>query len=453
MSQRQNSATLIVKLLAMAIPVILGLYWPLFAIAHDSVGLLLRPAMLACAALMCICLFGHALTRAEMQMTRVFALMWLVLLLTSLAADNVALAFLGSFKLFLIQLFCLMLCRALRHEPSALVLGRWMLVCSLFITAFIVVVYLRMMGPVLPTYSAVRAMKGIAERQDIPLNATPATAMLAFLCAMCVRPMTRGMWVAGALVVLVGSLLTGSRAALTVPVIAGLVLLFATWIQSRNLWRRSLGWILSVCALGGAATAIALASSRVLVSATEGRWDLWRAGIAKFSERPLLGWGFLSWKSDLVSRLPGEYRLTSGLARHIIGGYHNQFVAALSEHGVVGFCALITLYAFAIASTGKLAFRNTTPGFYGKAALFGMLLILLRANVELDGFFGFSQDPADYATYIFLALVISRLSIEETRAPVSVPSWSAIAATASHAFDSAIETPALSCRPAPRGDV
>jgi hypothetical protein len=51
-------------------------------------------------------------------------------------------------------------------------------------------------------------------------------------------------------------------------------------------------------------------------------------------------------------------------------------------------------------------------------ALFACLFLLLRANVEVPGLFGYAQDPADYLAYVFMAIVVSRFSTEEDCARV-----------------------------------
>ena len=423
MNRQEGGATLIMRILAVAIPFTIAIYWPAFAISPDAVGMLLRPLMLMAGLVMGMCLLGEPLTNIELQTMKVFGVMWLVFLLTSTVADRPVDAFLGFLKLFLIQIFTLLMARALRYQPAAEILGKWMYIGSIVITLFVIYVYLKILGPTLPTYTAVRALKGIAEKQGYALNETPATAIVALICASCLRPMTKSRWAVGVMVVLIGCFSTGSRAALAMPVLAGVLLLIAVWIRSESVWRRTLAIGMLLFGFAAVVYVVAFVPSNVLAQATEGRWDLWRAGMSKFLERPLLGWGFQSWKDDLTSRLPGEYRLTDELARNIIGGYHNEYVAALSEHGLAGFFALLMLYGFAIGSGWKLAFRKTLTWRYGYAALFGMLFLLVRANVELDGLFGFSQDPVDYAAYILLAIVISRLSIEELASQRATREW------------------------------
>ena len=413
MNKHEGVANLIMRFLAMAIPFAIAIYWPAFVVLPDAVGPVMRPAMLGAAVVMGLCMFGEPLTAIELQMMKVFGIMWLIFVLTSAVAEEPMDAFVGLLKLILIQIFSLLMARALRYEPAAEVLGKWMYVGSIVITLFVFYAYLHILGPVLPTYAAVRGLKGIAEKQGYALNETPATAILAFICSTCLRPMTKFKWAVGAAIVIIGALLTGSRAALAIPVLAALILLIVLWMRSNSTWRKFFAVAMIVLGLSAIVCAVVFIPSSVISKASEGRWDLWTAGISKFLERPLLGWGFQSWKSDLASRLPGEYQLSNYLAQHIVGGYHNEYVAALSEHGLAGFVALMMLYMFGIGSAWKLAFRRTLTWKFGYAALFGVLFLMVRANVELDGLFGFSQDPVDYSAYVLLAIIVSRLSIEE----------------------------------------
>lgn len=422
MVQQNRGASLILHVCAIAIPFTLMIYWPIYPSAPDVVGPLLRPMMLFCALIMSLCVFHLPTTKAEFGAIKVFGLMLGVVLLTSMVSEHPLKSLEDVLKLLVIQLFALMMTRALRDESTAKTFGIWMYWGSIVITLFIIFTYFRMLGPVLPTYTAVRGLKGIVEKKGIPLNAAPASAMLLYLCAVCLRPMTKSVWAAGIFVALAGSVLTGSRAALSIPVLAALILLIISWLKSKQVWRRTLAIIMVLCILSSIVYVLAAVSSRTIVSLSEGRWDLWRAGMSKFLERPLLGWGFQTWRDDLVSRLPGEYRLTRGLAEHIVGGYHNEYVAALSEHGLAGFSALLVFFAYGIRSAWKLTYSRTLVWTYGKVALFGMLFIVVRANVELDGCFGFFQDPVDYASYLFLAILFSRLSLEED-ASRTVAEW------------------------------
>jgi O-antigen ligase len=126
-----------------------------------------------------------------------------------------------------------------------------------------------------------------------------------------------------------------------------------------------------------------------------------------------MGYGFDSWRDDLVSRLPGEYRLTSYDAINLAGGYHNEYLTLLAEQGLVGLFPVMAVFIFLLRCSWKLAFRPSATWRNGQWALFGCIFLLLRASVEAPGLFGYSQEPADYLAFIFLAIVASRFSVEE----------------------------------------
>ena len=50
----------------------------------------------------------------------------------------------------------------------------------------------------------------------------------------------------------------------------------------------------------GAVAMVMLASDPGIYAASEGRSHLWSVGIQKFTERPLFGYGYESWRDDLV---------------------------------------------------------------------------------------------------------------------------------------------------------
>jgi O-antigen ligase len=140
---------------------------------------------------------------------------------------------------------------------------------------------------------------------------------------------------------------------------------------------------------------------------------LWSVGIQKFVERPLFGYGYESWRDDLVSRLPGEYGLTFDLAKNLGGGYHNEYISLLAEEGLIGVLAASLILWLLMRSTWLLAFRRWATVGTRQWALLACLFLLLRANVEVPGLFGYAQEPADYLAYVFLAIVVSRFSAEE----------------------------------------
>jgi O-antigen ligase len=413
MNPQDKVAEYIVRSCAIGLAAVLTFYWTAYGILPDLFALLLRPALLALAIVMFLCTLRMPLSGPEVRMVQIFGGLSLVYLLTSTLAEDPVFAFAGLVKLILIQLFCLMLARAFRHEAVARDMGISLLLGSIFISLFIIYLYVHTMGFVLPTYEAVRGFKGLADKQGYALNETPATALLAFFCAACLLPMKRRLWLIGCAVAFIGSFFTGSRAALVAPVAALFLLLVSQGLRSRSVSRKALAGMALTVAVLGIAAVLLLLPSRTLTHVSEGRWDLWRAATSKFMERPLLGWGYGSWKDDIVSRLPGEYKLTSVLVKDQKGGYHNEFINALSEQGIVGFVAILAFMGYGVVSSWKLAFRRPLLWKSGAAALVTMFFLVVRANVEMDGLFGFAQDPVDYLSYIFIAILVAALSAEE----------------------------------------
>lgn len=413
MNRQNYVADMVIRACAAVLPIVLALYWIVYPYAPDALGPVLRPVLFVLVVPMFLCMLKEPLTHAEVTMTKVFGLLWLIYLLTSTLAEDPIFAFAGLVKLFAIHLLALMVARALRYEPAARIMGASMFISSIIVSLFIIFIYVKTMGATIPTYAAVRGFKGIAEKHGYALNQTPATGILAFLIGACLYPMKRWMWSIGIFGMVVGSFLTGSRAALAVPFLAAVLLWVALAIKSGSAVRK---WsAILVFTVGALALIVGLSvtPSRILTSMSEGRWDLWRAAFSKFEERPLLGWGYGSWKDDLISRLPGEYTMTYDLVKDIKGGYHNQAIQILAEHGIVGFVGFLVLFGFGFFAAWKLAFRRTLKWKYGAVALYVMMFLLVRANVELDGLFGFAQDPVDFITYVFFGVMVSWLSQEE----------------------------------------
>jgi len=149
-------------------------------------------------------------------------------------------------------------------------------------------------------------------------------------------------------------------------------------------------------------------------AATEGRWDLWSVAWQKFLERPMLGYGFESWRDDLASRLPGVYEFTSQFeSSDFAGGYHNEYLTLLAEQGLIGFFPVMAFFLFLLWCSAKLAFGNWVTWAHGQWALLGCLFLIVRAAFEMPGLFGYGQEPADYLAFLFVGIVCSRFSVEE----------------------------------------
>jgi len=230
---------------------------------------------------------------------------------------------------------------------------------------------------------------------------------------MCLVRSNQGLWFLGGLLFVISSFLTGSRAPVAIFLAAALALLVFNGLVSRNPAKKLLSWLAVFAFVAMIAVGTQVITFHEMSSATEGRWDFWSVAWQKFLERPLMGYGFDSWRDDLVSRLPGEYRLTSYDAINLAGGYHNEYLTLLAEQGIVGLIPVLALFVFLLNSSWKLAFRNYVTWRNTQWALFGCIFLLFRAALEAPGLFGYAQEPADYLAFLFLAIVVSRLSVEE----------------------------------------
>jgi O-antigen ligase len=317
-------------------------------------------------------------------------------------------------KVTILYAACLVWTRLLRDQATGKAVASSLIICSCLLCALIVVVYVTHLGWVLPTYKATRGLKGLTE-EDIPLNAVPFAAILAYFTAMCLLRTTKRLLFLGVLVLAISTLFTGSRTPLAIVGASAFILGLILAIRSNKLLYKVGGWICLVVCTILLIIAIHNTPIKEINKLSEGRIDLWSVAWDKFLERPIFGNGFDSWDDDLVSRLPGEYRMASLVAKNLAGGgYHNEYLTMLAEQGIVGTIPALYFFGFFFATCWKLSFRQSATWHHGNWALFGCLVILLRASVEIPGLFGYGgQEPADYLCFLFVALAVSRLSIEE----------------------------------------
>jgi O-antigen ligase len=400
-------------LAAAAIPLILSLYWIAFWVAPDSMGLPLRVSTLACALFLAFLWYRAPLSHAEANLLRVLVLAAVLWFIATLTATSRAHAFSGWIKMVLLFVFCAGVARALRHPPTARVFGLSLLAGAGILGLFILFTYVQYVGFTIPTFKAAREFKGTVLTLALPLNGIAFAAVFSYLCGLCLVP---GNWLLIALGIplfAVCTFFTGSRAPLAILGASVFVLICINGLRSKSSsWRIASG-ALALSGLLGAAAVVMLSSDPGLYAASEGRSHLWSVGIQKFTERPLFGYGYESWRDDLVSRLPGEYDLTYDLAQKFGGGYHNQYISILAEEGLIGALAAGLIIWLLVRSSWLLAFRRWAVAETHQWALFSCLFLLFRANIEVPGLFGYAQEPADYLAYLFLAIVVSRFSAEE----------------------------------------
>ena len=401
------------SLVGAAIPLILSFYWFAFWLAPGSTGPLLRLPVLGFSLLLAFIWHRAPLSRAEVNLLRVLGIAAIVWLVPTLMAASPSHAISGWLKMLVLFAVCCFVARGLRHPPTAHVFGLSLLAGGVILIAFILFTYVRYLGFTMPTYKAAREFKGIAQIGGVPLNSIAFAAVFSYLAGLCLMPPSRLLIWIGIPLFATSSIFTGSRAPLAILGASIFVLACINGLRSKWVLLRLATALLAASALLGGIVLVAFASDKTLSSASEGRSHLWSVGLRKFAERPLFGYGYESWRDDLVSRLPGEYDLTFDLAKTLGGGYHNEYVSVLAEEGLIGAFAAGLIVWLLVRSSWLLSFREWATAHTVEWPLFACIFLLLRANFEVPGLFGYAQDPVDYLAYIFLAIVLSRFSVEE----------------------------------------
>jgi O-antigen ligase len=146
---------------------------------------------------------------------------------------------------------------------------------------------------------------------------------------------------------------------------------------------------------------------------TTGRYDLWIAALGQFMERPFFGTGSSGAFDNISAYLPGYYRWGNDtlLESAGSGGYHNAYLALLTQRGLVGFAAGVALVAFLL----RRAFRHSERGPESSqlkapgAALvpYITIAIVLRGLGEQPGFFGAANGLVDFLAYAAAAQVVA----------------------------------------------
>lgn len=414
------SVLLLSGILAAAIPLVLSLYWIAFWLAPESVGGPLRILVLGCSFALGLFWYRARLSHAEVLLFRVLGAAAVAWLIPTLLATEPSHAIGGWLKFITLFAMCCFAVRGLRHPPTATVFGVSLIAGALCLGLFILFFYVKSLGFTIPTYKVAREFKGIAEKSGMPLNSIAFAAVFSYFMGLCLLKANRWLVLLGVPIVALSSVFTGSRAPLVIMAASVSVLLGVNGLRSNTVLKRLAAAFVGVVAVVALVVVAVVTPDGEMNHATEGRSHLWSVGIAKFIERPLFGYGYESWRDDLVSRLPGENDLTFDLAQRLGGGYHNEYVSVLAEEGLIGAVAALLIIGLLLRSSYLLSFRQWRTVCTGQWPWFAAIFLLLRANFEVPGLFGYGQDPVDYLAYLFLAIVVSRFSIEEDYALASL---------------------------------
>src|SRR5262245_39183760 len=131
----QKAAGIVSPLLAFLIPVLLGIYWPLYLLEPAQMTMALRVGVAFLAGLLLILWWRAPLTYAELKFGALLVGFCALLLISSLTATDIVWAFTDWAKLVIICATGMSLARSLRHERTATAFGLGLLVASVMSTA------------------------------------------------------------------------------------------------------------------------------------------------------------------------------------------------------------------------------------------------------------------------------------------------------------------------------
>jgi O-antigen ligase len=410
------SISWISEVVAFFIPFLLGVYWAPVGIGFELKATLLRCVIAGLATLLVVTWFRAPLTRAETTFAALFGLLALLLIVPCLTATDSGRAFKDLLKLVLLLAVALGMSRALRHGRTAKAFGYGMLIGSTVTAVLILSVYIQHMGLSLPTYQGLRVLKEVLSKgAGFPLNPISFTAFFMYLIGLCLVPPKALTWCLGIFVFAVSSFLTGSRAPLGILLLSALVATGLHQLGARSFGLRVSGCLTLLLVSGAILVSVFTIDSRELVTISEGRTVVWSVAWSKFLDKPLSGYGYESWEDDLAPRIAGSEYFHTHTSVFKSGAYHNQYITLLAEQGLVGFVPAMAIVCMLLRCCRWLAWRTSIPAVSRHVILLACVFLLLRAAVEVPGLFAYANDPADYLAYCFLAVVVSRTSLDEER--------------------------------------
>lgn len=222
------------------------------------------------------------------------------------------------------------------------------------------------------------------------------------------------------------SALLAARAPVLLLILAGLV----AWPLSQREWSRyaerplSAVWpvmMLMGLIVGSFFLLIDAIAHSVVADGLAGRGALWQMGMRGWWRTPIFGSGLHSYLDVIRSQLgyatfrtPYEMRAALSLTG---GGFHNIWVMALVERGLVGliglFCSYALLFCRLLADMKSLSVARRYR------ALLVTIFIFLRGFVEITGLMSFADAALDAIVIIALAVTFA----PEIRARPAVRPW------------------------------
>lgn len=252
------------------------------------------------------------------------------------------------------------------------------------------------------------------ERFGVNPNPLSFAVLLVFVLSWRERGKMRPWWfIPYVCAVLLSIMLSGARTSLVV--LAGAAAL--AWLLRRPP-SRALVFVGVLVVLIGVITASTLLGDQDLAETlywlsdiTTGRSELWGAALAKFAERPLLGWGAFTWDMDLPQYLTlysSDMGRFEGLAS---GAFHNAYLTQLAEKGLLGLGLEILILAYVLRASLLLHWgRNWLSGEDRRIANIAptwSLLLVLRGFSEQGGLLGYANAGVDFIAYAGVALILS----------------------------------------------
>ena len=404
------------------IPFLLGGYWPIMGLGFAWVPAACRVAIMLCTGVLAILWWSAPVSKNERQWFRNLGTYLGLLVLSAVFATGVVRAMRNSLRICFLFAFCLILARAFRHPATRKAFGIGTLAVSLLLSVYVIVCYVAFVGLALPSYESTRIFKEtLLERTGVSLNPLGFSSAFFAILAGCILRPKRLLMLTLVSIVAVSTVFTGSRAPLALMLISLIVIVLNEAVRRDAV----VGWASLVCLSVVLSCAVYYFSTgvdtRKLAQITEGRTELWKVAVDKFLTRPFTGYGADSWADDLISRTPNLYPMSGELVNQHAGAYHNAYLTLLAEDGVVVCAFAIYLIWCGFRSVNQAFRRGQGQKWLRWMYTFAFLFLICRGLIEVPGLFGYGEDPAEFAAYSLVALIISlEATLASQRASTSV---------------------------------